>query len=95
MRGLIKYWFLNPPFAGDQPVFLFLSTEIYPRLMPWHQAARDGKGETWIPYVESWYPDDVELRYIDSVLTVSVVRSIGGYEAVVREGLQNSCDETT
>lgn len=52
----LKLNFLKP--TQSNPVFLFLDSSHFERLVPWTDAPT---GAMLIPYVETWYPGDIPL----------------------------------
>lgn len=68
-----KYYFLNPSSCNDNPVFLFISEDLYSDLILWTQARGEiGFKEMFVPYVESWYPGDISAEYIINAINLSV-----------------------
>jgi len=73
VEALLKYYFLNPNFAENNPFFLFLDEKFHGRLIGSSQAAREQAfSEMWIPNVECWFPGDISLEAISEVLQVEV-----------------------
>ncbi len=70
--ALRKFYFLNPHWCDDRPVFLLLSDAFHHELIPW--TAGDAEGIR-IPDVEAWYPGNIELEKISNVLEVRVYRT--------------------
>ncbi len=68
--ALDKFYFLNPPPCGNNPIFLVLDEAFHADLIPW----TEGKGEMRIPYVEAWYPGDIKLTKVRKVFDVRVIR---------------------
>ena len=83
--ALSKYYFLNPSFANNQPVFLFLNPACFERLVPWSRwKDEQAFGEMVIPYVEAGYPDDIHLALIDAALRVEVDNPPSPLELAIR-----------
>ena len=74
-RALDNFYFLNPPKAEDNPIFLILSTSLYPALIPW-TIARDENAwkEMFIPYGEAFHQGDIPVSSISRVISVKVKR---------------------
>ena len=91
-EALLRYYFLNPSFTDNQPVFLFLNTACFERLVPWSRW-KDEKayGEMVIPYVEAGYPGDIPVSLIDGVLRVEVDKPVGPLEAAIRAAHDEVC----
>lgn len=70
---LAKFWFLNPSSAGNRPVFLLMNEMVTPKLIPWTTAREAGYREMWIPNAECWYPGDIPVSEIETILRVNVV----------------------
>lgn len=71
--ALDKYYFLNPKSCNDNPIFLFISEELHSDLIRWSQAKKEiGYREMFVPYIESWYPDDISVEYITNIINLSV-----------------------
>jgi hypothetical protein len=71
---LEKYYFLNPSFTSNRPVFFLLSSIFHQRLIPWTEwrASRDF-GQMIIPYVEAGFPDSIPLAAVARVVHLEVV----------------------
>jgi hypothetical protein len=73
-EALWKYYFLNPPFCQNKPVFLILSSKLYSDLIYDTQAKREaGYNEMYIPYIECWYRDNIPLEKIDKIIEVTIL----------------------
>ena len=71
--GLSNFYFLNPPFVNNNPIFLSLSPLHHPSLLPWTQARdEDAWKEMFIPHIEVFYPGDIPLSHINRVVDVQV-----------------------
>jgi hypothetical protein len=70
--ALRKFYFLNPSYANDHPLFLFLDQAHYSDVLPWTHAGGD-VSLMLIPHVEAWYPHDLPIAYIERILRVTVV----------------------
>ncbi|MBU0478184.1 hypothetical protein KKC91_06420 [bacterium] len=73
-ESLLRYYFLNPVSASDSPIFLILSKELYPELIPYTYAQKQQAQDMWIPYVECWYPQDILLKNIKRIIELEVRR---------------------
>lgn len=67
--ALTKFYFLNPPRCNGNPIFLVLDEAFQADLIPWTAGSIC---EMRIPYVECWYPGDIELRKVRRVIDVTV-----------------------
>ena len=68
-----NFYFLNPPFVDNNPIFLILSPCLYPVLIPWTQARdEDAWKEMFIPHVEAFHPGDIPISHISRVLSASI-----------------------
>jgi hypothetical protein len=71
--ALYKYYFLNPSFVDDEPIYLFLSESCFKNLIPWtHWKEENAFREMVVPYVEAGYPGKIGIGLIDSVLHVKI-----------------------
>jgi hypothetical protein len=66
-ESLSKFHFLQPTKAD--PVFLFLDTSEYGKLVPWTVAPA---GAMAIPFVETWFPGDLPVTALTDALSVTV-----------------------
>lgn len=72
-QELDKYYFLNPRSTKNNPVFLILTSNTYSKLIPWTQARSEIEyKETWIPYIECWYPGNIKTAEIEKIIEVKV-----------------------
>ena len=72
-EALYRYYFLNP-FNDYYPHFLFISSHITDSLISWKVAVKESNyKEMFIPYVEYWYPTDLPLKYVESVIRVKIL----------------------
>ena len=56
-ESLNKYYFLNPPFAENRPVYMFLNACCFDRLVPWSRSQEESaRSDIVIPYVEAAIP---------------------------------------
>ena len=67
--ALDKFYFLNPHRCNDNPIFLVLDEAFHADLIRWTAGSIC---EVRIPYVESWYPGDIELSKVRRVIDVRV-----------------------
>jgi hypothetical protein len=73
--ALHKYYFLNPPFSKDKPVFLFLRESCFEQLIPWSKSKEDeGFSAMVIPHVEAGYPGEIPISLVERVLLVDTER---------------------
>jgi hypothetical protein len=73
-KSLSNFYFSNPPFVNNNPIFLFLSPLHHSLLLPWAQARdEDAWKEMFIPHIEAFYPGDIPLSHINRVVQVTVV----------------------
>ena len=71
--SLRKYYFLNPRFTANKPVFLFLNLTCFERLIPWLRwKEEEAYHEMVVPYVEAGYPGNIPIALIDVALRVEV-----------------------
>jgi hypothetical protein len=71
--SLWKYYFLNPSFSENRPVFLLLTDSCFDDLIPWSRAnAEVGYREMFIPYVEAGYPGEIPLSLVERALLLEV-----------------------
>lgn len=84
-----KFNFLKPTSAD--PVFLFLSRSEHARLVAWTDAPA---GAMVVPYVETWYPEDVPLSSLSGALVVTVEPDDvdSAFRRVIRELHQHKND---
>lgn len=75
-NALRKFYFLNPSFTENNPIFLILSRSIYSTLIPWTRA-RDEHAwkEMFIPHVESFHQGDISVSCISRVVSVKIKRA--------------------
>jgi hypothetical protein len=72
-EALHKYYFLNPSFADNRPVFLILGQACRGGLIPWSESIpEEGCRAMVLPHVEAGYPSEVPLALIDWALVVQV-----------------------
>jgi len=68
-----KFYFLNPPNAENNPIFLILSESLYPELIPWTRARdEDAWDEMFIPRVEAFHQGDIPIFSINRVLSLKI-----------------------
>jgi len=83
--SLEKYYFLNPSFTDNRPVYLFLNTCCSGRLVPWIRWKEESAwDDIVVPYVEAGYPGDLDLGLIDEVLRVDIDRPVSPLEIALR-----------
>lgn len=70
--ALYPYYFLNPSFTNDRPVFFLLQESRLPPLVSWEACER---GAMVVPYVEAGHCGAIPLSIIDRVLIVEVVNT--------------------
>ncbi len=71
--SLHKYYFLNPPFSKNRPVFLLLADACSEQLLPWSQSIpEEGARAMVIPYVEAGYPGEIPLSLVQCALLLEV-----------------------
>jgi hypothetical protein len=69
---LLHKYGLNPH-DSENPHFLILSPNVYDKLILWEQAQKEaGFNEMYIPYIECWYPDEVNLSLISEAIEVEI-----------------------
>lgn len=74
--ALSNYYFLNPRFSDDNPIFIVLSPSLYPMVIPWTQARDEGAWkEIFIPRVEAFYRNDIPMAKISRVISLKVKRA--------------------
>lgn len=92
--ALCKYYFPNPTFANDNPIFLFLGEEVYPKLIQWTDAeAEKAYSEMWVSYIECWHPGDIPFNKITDILEVRVKRDLNSIEELMRLVEKSSSQE--
>jgi hypothetical protein len=75
-KALSNFYFLNPPFADNNPIFLILSESLYPELIPWTQARDENAWEEmFIPHVEAFHPGNIPVSYVNRVVSVKIKRA--------------------
>lgn len=80
---LLHKYGLNPH-NSDSPHFLILSPRAYDKLILWETAqTEDGFKEMYIPYIECWYPSDVDLSLISEVIMVKLKVSPPKYDGTL------------
>ena len=75
-EALGRFYFLNPPYSQNKPVFLIISPRLYSSLVLINDAkAKEeiGYKEMYIPDVECWYPGSISLEYVEEILEVTVI----------------------
>lgn len=78
--ALSKYYFLNPSFVANHPVFLFLNQSWCEQLIPWSKRKdEEAFQEMVIPYVEAGYPGDIPLSIIAGVLRVNISSALSSF----------------
>ena len=72
--GFDRGRFFRLDYFKYNPYYLFINEKLYPQLIPWTQANEQYlKGDTIIvPFIECWYPADIQLEYITEVLIVDI-----------------------
>lgn len=90
--SLGKYYFLNPSFAENRPVYLFLNASCFDKLVPWTKWKEERAWrEMIVPYVEAGYPGDLEFNLIDEVLRLDIDHPLSYLEiALRRSGQENA-----
>lgn len=74
-KALSNFYFLNPPFVDNTPLFLIISVALYPTLIPWTKARdEDAWKEMFIPYVEIFHQGDIPVSSISRVISVKIKR---------------------
>ena len=73
--ALDDYYFLNPRFANNSPIFLFISERLFPELIPWTKARDEGAKEVWVPHAEAWYPGNIPFDNVSHGIRVHVKRA--------------------
>lgn len=75
-QALNNFYFLNPPFMDNSPIFLILSPSLYPVLIPWTQAKDDRAwAEAFIPYVESFYRGNIPASNLSRVIAAKITQT--------------------
>jgi len=75
--------FLNPPFAENNPIFLYISERLFPEIISQMEAraerakSKDAKAwkEIWVPHAEAWYPGNIPIDSISHGIKVRVKRA--------------------
>ena len=74
--ALSNYYFLNPAFTKNNPIFLIFSASFYPALIPWTQARdEDAWSEAFIPHVEAFHQGDILTANVSRVVSVKIKRA--------------------
>jgi hypothetical protein len=74
--ALSNFYFLNPPFADNNPIFLILSPSLYPMLIPWTRARDEHPWtEAFIPHVESFYQGNIPASNLSRVIAAKITRT--------------------
>jgi len=74
--ALSNYYFLNPSFTENNPIFLIFSTSFCPALIPWTQARdEDAWSEAFIPHVEAFHPGDILTSNVSRAVSVKIKRA--------------------
>lgn len=93
-RALEDFYFLDPFSDRRDPVFLFMRSEEYVRLIPW-ECAKDSR-EMFIWHVEAWYPGDMPVATLDHVLRLKIERPPDGpHIAALRAANRRRKPDTT
>ena len=75
--SLGKYYFLNPRFVNNGPIFLFLREDCLHRLISWKKWKEDAAyTEMVVPYIEAGYPGNIEVGLVESILRVEVENAL-------------------
>ena len=84
-ESLDKYYFLNPPFAENRPVYMFLNACCFDRLVPWSRSKEENaRSDIVIPYVEAGYPGDLDFGSIDELLRLDIDQPLSPLEIALR-----------
>jgi hypothetical protein len=84
--GLLKYYFLNPSFANNQPVFLLLFPSSYAQLIPWSRwKAEQAWAEMVVPYIEAGFPGSIGVCFIEEVFLADIENPPGQMEKILCE----------
>ena len=84
-ESLNKYYFLNPPFAENRPVYMFLNACCFDRLVPWSRSKEESaRSDIVIPYVEAGYPGDLDFGSIDELLRLDIDQPLSPLEIALR-----------
>ncbi|MDI6727158.1 MAG: hypothetical protein QMD32_09320, partial [Smithellaceae bacterium] len=84
--GLLKYYFLNPSFAKNKPVFLQLSPSTYATLIPWSRwKDEQAWGEMVVPYIESGYAGSIGIGSVEEVILADIMNPQGQLEKILRQ----------
>lgn len=85
--SLEKYYFLNPPFTENRPVYLFLNACCFDKLVPWTKWKEENAlSEMVVPYVEAGYPGNLDIGLIDEALHLDIDRQLSPLEIALRRG---------
>ena len=83
--GLLKYYFLNPSFANNRPVFLLLSPSCYVQLIPWSKwKSEQAWAEMVVPYIEAGFPGCIGVGFIEEVFLADIENPPGKLEQILR-----------
>jgi len=71
---LMRYYFLMP--TDWPPVFLILNEQYYENIISWQVAAEEvSYKEMYVPHIECWYPEDIQISKISEILKISIIKS--------------------
>ena len=71
--GLMKYYFLNPSFADNQPVVLILSPSFFGELVPWTRwKSEQAWADIVVPFIEAGFPGGVGIDAIEEALIITI-----------------------
>ena len=73
-EALISYYFFKGFLSTTSSIYLlFIAESAWSSLISWQYARREvGQRETYIPFVETWYPGDIPLDLVDQTVMVTV-----------------------
>ena len=76
-EALIRYYFLKAFRSRSSAIcLLFVAESAWSSLISWQRARQEvGQKETYIPFVETWYPGDMPLDLVNDTLLVTVQSS--------------------
>jgi len=84
-ESLDNYYFLNPEFAENRPVYMFLNACCFDKLVPWSRPNEESaRGDIVIPYVEAGYPGDLDFGLIDELLRLDIDQPLSPLEIALR-----------
>jgi hypothetical protein len=75
-EALIRHWFFRTLRIAGTHAYLIIAESACSSLISWKQAFREvGEKESFIPFVETWYPGDIPLQFVSDCFVATVHRS--------------------